>query len=89
MVDQTDFSASGQTTPAANATAITPANTDLTEFTRAIYVGGTGDLAVRMAGTLGDTDVIFVAVPAGAILPIRCKQVRSTSTTATSIVALF
>ena len=91
MTDQNTFSTSGQTSPAANAEAITPADTDLTndQFTRAIYVGGTGNLAVRMAGAEGDTDVVFVAVPAGTLLPIRVKQIRSTSTTATSIVSLF
>lgn len=91
MTDQNNFSTSGQTSPAANATAITPADTDLANefFTRAIYVGGAGNLAVRMAGDQGDTDVVFTAVPAGSLLPIRVKQIRSTSTTATSIVALF
>jgi len=89
MVDQTDFSASGVTTPAAHAEAITPADTDLDNFTRSIYVGGAGNLAVRMAGDEGDTDVVFSSVPAGSVLPIRVKQIRTTSTTATNIVAIW
>ena len=89
MVDQVDFSSSGNMNPAANAEAITPADSDLTEFTRSVYVGGVGNLSVQMADTKGDSIVTFIAVPAGSILPIRVKQIRSTSTTATNIVALF
>lgn len=89
MVNQTNFSASGSTSPTAHAEAITPADTDLDDFTRSIYVGGTGDLAVRMAGAEGDVDVVFKAVPAGTILDIRVKQIRTTLTTATLIVAMW
>lgn len=53
--------------------------------TRALYVGGAGNLvAVMDSGA-----VTFTAVPAGTVLPIRCKRVNSTNTTATAIVALF
>jgi hypothetical protein len=55
--------------------------------TRALYVGGTGNVAVRMVGD--QTTPIFSAVPAGAILPIRVDKVLSTGTTATSIVGIF
>ena len=84
------FSSSGAKNPAANANAITPADLDLTiAYTRGVYVGTTGDLAVRMAGEEGDEDVIFKNVPSGALLPIRVKQIRSTGTTATDIVAVW
>ena len=88
-VTASELPAAQTTTPAINAKAITPADSDLTNFTRAIWVGGAGDLAVRMEGDLGDQDVTFVAVTAGALLPIVAKQIRSTGTTATNIVALF
>lgn len=89
--EQADFAASGETNPAAHAVEITPANVDLTltegfSFTRAIYVGVTGDLEVKMAG--GEI-VTFVAVPAGQILPLRVSQIRTGGTTALSIVALY
>ena len=72
--------------PATHAEAVTPSDSaELTNVTRALYVGGAGNVVVVMHG--GET-VTFTGVPAGAILPIRVKQVKSTSTTATSIVGL-
>lgn len=52
---------------------------------RGIYVGGAGDVAVRMAG---GGNAIFVGVPAGATLPICADMVLSTDTTATSMLLL-
>lgn len=88
-IDQRTFSSSGITTPAAHAEAITPADSDLNQFTRSIYVGGAGDLTVTMAGDEGDAIVTFKAVPVGQILPIRVSQIRATLTTATLIVAMW
>ena len=81
-----DFSSSGVTSPAGHAEAITPADTDMTQLCRSVYVGVAGNLAVKMAG---DEIVTFIAVAAGSVLPIRCKQIRATNTTAASIIALF
>lgn len=53
---------------------------------RAVYVGGTGDLAVRM---MDGSTPIFVGVPAGTVLPIAVDKVLSTGTSATSIVGLL
>lgn len=52
---------------------------------RALYVGGTGDVAVRM---LDGSTPIFKAVPVGTILNIQFDQVLSTGTSATLMVAL-
>lgn len=75
--------------PATDYETVTPSDTvDFTRgrWSRALYVGGTGDVAaVRPDGTA----VIFSAVPAGSILPIRCRRVNATSTTATLIDVLF
>ena len=80
--------ASGWTSPARGAFAITPNDdTILGCMTRGIYVGGAGDLSVLMADD--DDPVIFVAVPAGTVLPIRVNKVRSTGTTATSLVGVY
>jgi hypothetical protein len=51
----------------------------------ALYIGGTGD--VNVVTTKGQT-VLFSAVPVGAILPIKVKQVLSTSTTASLIIGI-
>jgi hypothetical protein len=53
---------------------------------RALWVGGAGDVAVRMLRD-GNT-LVFSAVPAGTLLPISCDQVRATGTTAGLILAL-
>lgn len=71
------------TAPAGDAFAVTPS--DVTRFyANALYVGGTGDVAVE---TEGGTSVTFFMVPAGAILPIRCRRVLA-ATTATNILGL-
>jgi len=73
--------------PGSSAIAITPSNsTSLAAVSRAIYIGGAGNLTVEMAG--GQTPITFVGVSAGCLLPIRVNKVL-TSTTATNLVALY
>lgn len=68
--------------------AVTPSDAnDVSFVTRAFYVGGTGDVACTMVG--GPGDVTLKAVPAGTLLRIRTTRIKSTGTTATSIVALW
>lgn len=91
MADQGNFSSSGAMNPAAHAATVTPADEDLVlgddgQFTRSIYVGSGGDLAVKMAG--GET-VVFPAVLSGSLLPLRVSQVRTTGTTASSIIVIW
>lgn len=64
--------------------AVTPSDSTVIS-TRAVYVGGGGDLAVVMAS--GET-VTLASVPSGALLPLRVQKVMSTNTTATDIVGL-
>jgi len=52
----------------------------------ALYIGGAGNVAVRMAGSARTTT--FTAVPVGAILPIQVDRVMATNTTATLIIGL-
>lgn len=74
------------TMPATRAEVVTKSDTvDLAYVSRGIYVGGAGDVAAVMAS--GDS-VVFSAVPAGSMLPIRCKRINSTNTTATLMVAV-
>lgn len=77
----------GLQAPADSCAAVTPANSDLANTTRALYIGTAGDVALILAND--SAAVTFKGVPAGTILPVRAKQVRSTGTTAADIVALF
>ena len=51
-----------------------------------LYVGGFGDVRVLTAG--GD-DVTFVGINGGTFVPVQVLKVFATSTTATSIVAMW
>lgn len=79
---------STDTSSASKAVAVSPSDT--VSFVggacRAIWVGGAGTVVAIMAdGTTGT----FVGVPAGSVLPIQATRVNNTSTTATSMVALY
>jgi hypothetical protein len=51
-----------------------------------LYVGTTGNVDVITAG--GDT-VLFTAMPVGMFMPVEVTRVKATSTTASTIVALW
>jgi hypothetical protein len=72
--------------PASQLFAIVPADADLAVPARSLYVGGAGNVAV--IGLDDSAAVTLTAVPAGTILPVSVKQVKSTGTTATGIVGL-
>lgn len=78
---------SNRNDPYTEAAAVTPHDTnELTHVTRALWVGSAGALAVEMAN---GEDVIFGAVPAGSLIPVRVKKVLDTGTDADDIVALW
>ncbi len=71
-----------------HAIAVTPHDsTDFAVATRALYIGGVGNVSVETVG--GESAVIFVAVPAGTTIPIRVTRVNNTGTGATSIVGFY
>jgi hypothetical protein len=78
--------------PYTGALAITKSDDDDIEHpepetsTRAIWVGGAGNLKVDLVS--GST-VTFTSVPAGTELKIQATKVYSTDTTATNMVALY
>ncbi len=82
------MSANEPTRPSGSFEAVTASNS--TNFVkgvcRGIYVGTTGNVVVVAPD---DTTATFIAVPAGAVLPVQAKRVNSTSTTASNMVALF
>jgi uncharacterized protein (UPF0261 family) len=87
MADDRFGKQAGLEAPATTAFAVTPDDDDeLSEVTRALYVGVAGDVAVVMAE--GSSAVTFVGVPAGSILPLRVKKIMATNTDATDIVGL-
>jgi hypothetical protein len=77
---------SGITGPGDDAFAVTPSDTvAFSNAARALYVGTTGDVTLI---TKGGTTIKFTAVPAGALIPVRCTQVNATGTTASTIVGI-
>ena len=87
MADRYNVGSSGLTGSATRSASVSPNDgADLSNVTRAIWVGGAGNLAVML---LEDSAAVtFVGVAAGTLLPLRVKRVMSTNTTATSIVAI-
>mgnify|MGYP007083430601 CR=1 FL=1 len=67
--------------------AVTPHDTNELALgaSKALHIGAAGTITLI---ALGDTDAVQLTVAQG-ILPIRAKVVKSTGTTATSIVALY
>lgn len=75
------------TAPSSFCFAITPDdNADLTQATKAIYVGSEGDLTVMTVNS--DTPVTFSNTISGSILDIRVQRVLATGTTAQNLVGL-
>lgn len=70
---------------ATGAVAVTKSDTTVFQKTRALWVGGAGDVAVRM---INENLVTFTGVQAGTILPVQVDKVLA-ATTATSILALY
>lgn len=86
MQDRFAHIAPSLTSPVIGGFAITPHDTTtLPELTRAVYVGGAGDLALLLAT---GQSVVLKSVGAGTILPLRAQQVLATGTTATALVGL-
>lgn len=71
---------------AVEAASVTPSDTASLDAAAWIYVGGGGNIAVK---TLGGSEVTFVGVIAGTTLPVMVEQVKSTSTTATNLIACW
>lgn len=75
------------TSPPENAAEIVPDDAaGLPQVTRALYVGGGGDVALRM---LGGGEVTFRGLAAGTLMPIRADMVKRAGTTATGLVGLW
>lgn len=73
-------------TPSGSITITKSDTTVLSPIIRRLYVGGTGDVAVRM---LDGSTPIFKAVPVGTFIDGQIDQVLSTNTSATLMVGLY
>ena len=71
--------ASGQ-----NFGAVTLGGGDVTQKFSALYVGGAGDVTIKS----GTTDVVFVGVAVGTILPVKGSVIDDGLTTASNLVWL-
>ncbi len=79
---------SGRSTDIASAyggAAITPSDSTVIPTTRAIYVGVSGNIAVRLA----NGDLVTYSNVAVGVFPIQADKVLSTNTTATTMVAMY
>ena len=73
--------------PAYDAAAVTPADSDLAGGDCVgFYVGTAGNVAIK---TPGGTTVTLTGCLAGVVYPIQARQIRTTNTTASNIVALY
>ena len=86
MPDDFANHAPGLSGPAERFAAITPNDgADLAFATRALYIGGSGDVSIV---SVGGSTVTFSNVQSGSVLPVRAARVRSTGTTATLIIGM-
>lgn len=73
--------------PPEQAAPVLPSDSEvLPHVTRALWIGGGGDLRLRM---LGGGEVTLAGVVPGSLIPIRAVQVFATGTTAAAIVGLW
>lgn len=80
--------------PASQAGVIDPSGGDvaLTQPTRGLYVGGSGDVKVDMAGATGASDGIGITFPTmagGVIHALEVIKVYQAGTTATGLRAVY
>ncbi len=85
-----------QPLPVESALAVTPSDTlpltppsgDPNKATRALMIGGAGNLKVGMADGTTAT-LVFPATACGLMIPMAVRQVFATGTTATGVVAFY
>jgi len=87
MTDSFKTHTQNLTAPPQNAVPIAPNDTgSLALITRALFVGSTGDVAVRMQG--GQT-MTFSNMQGGTQYAMRVEQVLATGTTTTGIIGMW
>jgi hypothetical protein len=69
-----------------DAAAVTPSDSVNFATPSVVWVGTTGNVKVT---TSQGTDIVFTAVPGGAVLPLQVLRVWANGTTATNLVRIF
>jgi hypothetical protein len=88
MPDNFASHTAGLDSPAFDAAAVTPHDTNDLAFTaRALYVGTAGDVVAILKADAAS--VTFRNVPSGTVLPVCARRVLATGTTASNILALW
>ena len=73
--------------PAETGFPITPNDTtDLSETTRAVYVGNGGSVVAVLASGV---ELTLAGLQTGSIIPIRVRRIKATGTSATALVGLL
>jgi hypothetical protein len=86
MADRFQNTAPSLSGPASHGFSVTPSDSALlSETTRGLYVGTSGDIA---ALTVSGASITLPSVPAGSLLPLRLTKIMATGTTASGIVGL-
>jgi len=77
----------GLDSPYRHAAAVSPSDTvDLTNVTRAIYIGVTGDVTLITANS---ETVLLKGALAGSVIRVQASRIKATGTTATNLVAFW
>jgi len=88
MADIYSVQDQGVHAPARRLVTITPNDSsDLADVTRALYVGVTGDVVVIAAND--SSSITIKNAQAGTVLPIQCKRILATGTTASQLVGMY
>jgi hypothetical protein len=87
MTDTFKTFARSLTSPPEHAVEIAPSDTKiLPHVTRALYVGGAGDVSLRM---MSGAEVVLRGLQAGSLLPLRIDMVKSVGTSATGLIGFW
>jgi hypothetical protein len=87
MTDTFETHVRSLTSPPEHGLAVTPSDAqDLPYVTRAIYVGGAGDLAIRLQD---GTELVLRNVVAGTLLPIRVARILASGTSVSGVVGFW
>lgn len=86
MADTNSAELPGLDAPATSAFPICPADTDLPDVPRALFVGSGGAVVAVLVDD--DQPVTFMNLPAGMLLPVRVKRITA-GTTASGLLGLL